>query len=129
MPDGPALCSSGCFSFSVCCQVVQSVSPLSHGSRVVSEASDGTIRVWDVETGECEGLVEDLAFFDLFVDGLAVSPALFLDLPFAQVWAVQSQVLICHKMGEGIVIPPPPRPRHGAVKAKKRVSGPHCSLS
>jgi WD40 repeat protein len=125
MPDSPALCSSGCFSFSVCCQVAQSVSALSHGSRVVSEGSDGTIRVWDVETGECEGL----ALFDIFVDGLAVSPTLFLDLPFAQVWVVQSQVLICHKMGEGIVVPPP-RPRQVAVKAQKRVTrGPHCSLS
>jgi hypothetical protein len=81
---------------------------LSDGRRVLSSVyGSDSLRVWDAETGrECEER-STRGFSDIFLDGHTLSADLFLDLPFSQVWAAHSLVVICHKIGDQILIPPP----------------------
>jgi WD40 repeat protein len=73
---------------------------LSDGRRVLSSGDGDSLRVWDVETGrECEER-STRGISDLFLDGHALSADLFLDLPFSQVWAAHSLVVICHKIDD-----------------------------
>jgi WD40 repeat protein len=38
----------------ISCQWISSVSAFLDGRRVVSGSREGTLRVWDIETGQCE---------------------------------------------------------------------------
>jgi WD40 repeat protein len=79
---------------------------LSDGHRVLSASRDNALRVWDVNTGECSGLSDEIIFPDIYLDVTDLTPDRFIDLPSSQVWATHSLVVICHKIGDNITIPP-----------------------
>jgi WD40 repeat protein len=115
-------------SFLIFHELVTSVSVLPDG-QVLSGSQDNTPRVWNVDTGSCEGVLEDSLTEDVssattlphllpYLDGYIPPPGLFTDLPFCQVIGMKNQTLILHKIGANISIPSPPtsalpNPSHG----------------
>jgi hypothetical protein len=85
---------------------IHDVRVLSDGRRVVSRSSslDPAPRVWNVDTGQHE---VEIVIPEMYLDGHALAPHPFLDLPSSQVWATHSLVVICQKIGDSIVVPPP----------------------
>jgi hypothetical protein len=87
---------------------------------VVSHCSDKTLRVWNVETGSCERVLEGRGLEGeaipeirsqspsqdsnaplLYLDGFVPDPDLILHLPLCQVIAKGSQLLILRKIALG----------------------------
>jgi hypothetical protein len=106
-------------SFLIFHELVTSVCVLPNG-QVLSGSRDNTLRVWNVDTGFCEGVLEDsfaeevssattLPHLLPYLDGYIPPPGLFSDLPFCQVIGMKNQTLIHHKIGANIAIPPPPQ--------------------
>jgi hypothetical protein len=78
-----------------------SISP--DGRQVISASE--RMRVWDVENGMTELHPNQIGIPEIFLDGHTLFADRFLDLPFFQVWATQSLVVICHKIGDNILVP------------------------
>jgi hypothetical protein len=82
------------------------VCPLSNGCHLISGSEDKTLRVWEIDTG-------------LFERRSSTAPNSLTpsDLPLRSVLVAPSLVELCQKIGEDIVLPPPPMPPTGLTRA------------
>jgi hypothetical protein len=56
-----------------------------------------------MNNGQSEQMTDGISIPHIFLDGHNLRPDHILDLPFAQVFAVHSLVVICHKSGRYIL--------------------------
>jgi hypothetical protein len=90
------------------------VSLLPDGQKIISRSDDKTLRVWNLNQSSCECVLEGAAISQflqqlipgVFLDGHELSLGRFIDLPFCQVFAIHSRLVIGHKISEKIPIPP-----------------------